>query len=749
MEFTRFIRMMLCFVILLVFLTETASAQFIRRQLRRIPGFPTAEPGYRVGSPTTPEPLIQGDGRLLERVRNIVNLFTENGTELKPVAVISFASFDEFKRVLQIVAKEIRLDKGSLEEPALLNAFLAVYERIVGQGFDTSQPLGIILQTDGILYYPLLFTPLNLNSKLGQSLKNDYAEQLPDGRYAIRQEIFNWPLGRLYVQQHNGWVFIASEQQLKALPNNPTTLLQGLDRKHLIAARFDLQNLPSLSTRAALTLGEMNAVAQAETELEKATARLGIGYLRSLAEQADFLEYTFSYDEEHADYVIEQKEIVKPNTERAALLQQRRNAQSPFHAFYRPENAVLASHFVMNLTQSQSRELETILDESLGKKLLTEEERLELQKRSEEKSPTSRKRRTPKTPLQSETESKSETEKKSEIEKKSETESKLETEKKSETEKKPEPETVPNVPTSPNRPSQEQSLPKITVPDSITDPNERLAQLLAQIPLEQIEKEMVEETETTMPDLVLSKTQEGNLTDVQKLEVIFRRVGVAYYWALIGAVRSGRFDAASTCSFEQGIIGVYNIVEGKKFRESFDSVFADIEKEFPEVYARNIRKDYMESEGFVLTSISFRPGMFIKNQLLSWLIPPEYSERETRLVLGVRDDALCFAVGSGDFAEQRLLEAIAGTTKMLPVYDMFFTFSAYELGRAFAQSGRPDRLVPLKIVAANTNPNARAYAVSKFTDTSKTLTLRISALLTPSLWRFRENLREARYYRWH
>ncbi|MDR0705180.1 MAG: hypothetical protein LBF88_09345 [Planctomycetaceae bacterium] len=731
MAFTRFIRMILCFVILLAFLTETASAQFIRRQLRRIPGFPTAEPGYRVGSPT-PEPLIQGDGRILERVRNIVNLFTENGTELKPVAVISFASFDEFKRVLQIVAKEIRLDKGSLEEPALLNVFLAVYERVVGQGFDTRQPLGMILQTDGILYYPLLFTPLNLNSKLGQSLKNDYAEQLPDGRYAIRQEIFNWPLGRLYVQQHNGWLFIASEQQLKALPNDPTTLLQGLDRKHLIAARFDLQNLPSLSTRAALTLGEMNAVTQAETEIEKATARLGIGYLRSLAEQADFLEYTFSYDEEQADYVIEQKEIVKPNTERAALLQERRHIQSPFHAFYRPENAVLASHFVMNLTRSQSKELETILDESLGKYLLMEEERTELQKRSEEKNssnrPDSRKRLTPKIPPQPEIENKPETE----IETKPETETKLET--------------VPNVPTSPNRPFQE---PPMT-------PNERLAQLLAQIPLDQLEKDMLEETETTtsdetsnaMPDFVLSKTPTGALTDVQKLEVIFRRVGAAYYWGLIGAVRSGRFDSASTCSFEQGIIGVYNIVEGKKFREAFDSVFSDIEKDFPEVYARNIRKDYMQSEGFVLTSISFRPGMFIKNQFLSWLIPSEYSERETRLVLGVREDALCFAVGSGGFAEQHILEAISGTTEKLPVYDMFFTFSAYELGRAFAQSGRPDRLVPLKIVAANTNPNARAYAVSKFTDTSKTLTLRISALLTPSIWRFRENLREARFYRW-
>jgi hypothetical protein len=718
--------MILCFVVLSVILTETVSAQFIRRQLRRIPGFPTAEPGYRVGRQTQ-EPLIQGDGRLLERVQNIVSLFTEKGTELKPVVVISFASFDEFKRILQIVAQEVRLDKGSMEEPVLLNSFLAVYERIAGQGFDTKQPLGIVLQTDGILYYPILFTPLNLNSKLGQSLRNDYAEQLPDGRYAVRQEIFNWPLGRLYIQEYNGWVFIASEQQLKALPNDPTVLLQGLDRKHLIAAKFDLQNLPSLSTRAALSLGEMNAVAQAETELEKATARLGIGYLRSLAEQADSLEYTFSYDEEQADYVIEQKEIVKPNTERAALLQERRHAESPFHAFYCPENAVLASHFVMNLTQSQSKELETILDESLGKYLLTEEERQELKKQSEEKNQPQRKRRTPQTPIPTEPENKTKNEPENNIN---------------------------NTPENETKNNSEQKLPIINIPDSVADPNERLAQLLSQIPLEQIERNLFEETETTsldvIPDLILSKDKEreDHLTDAQKLEVIFRRIGVTYYWALIGAVRSGRFDSASTISFDRGILGIYNLVEGEKFRRSFDAVFSDIEKEFPDVYSRNIRKDYMKSEDFVLTSISFRPGMFIKNQFLSWLIPSEYSERETRLVLGIRKDAICFAVGVGDFPERHLLEAIAGTTKSLPVYDIFFTFSAYELGRAFAQSGQPNRLVPFKIVAANTSPNARAYAVSKFTDTSKTLTLRISALLTPSIWRFRENLREIRYYRW-
>jgi hypothetical protein len=629
--FTKRILIALClFLCLFGMSAETLSAQILRRQLQRIPALrqPLQErPSYRVGQPLSQnvisEPIIQGDGRAGERIRNIINLFTEGGKELKPVAVISFASFDSFKRVIQIVAKQIRLDKGSLDEPMLLNAFLNVYERIIGRGLDTSQPFGVILQTDGALFYPLVFTPMNINSKTGESFKNDYAEQLPDGRYAIRQEIFRWPLGRLYVQEHNGWVFIASEQQLNALPDDPTVLLQGLDHKHLIAAKFDLQTMPALTTRTALSFGEMRAVAEAETEIEKATARLGIGYLRSLAEQADYLEYTVSYDAERNDYVIEQKEIVKPKTERARLMQERRNAVSPLHGFYHPEGAILASHFVMPLTKSQREQFEIILNEAIGKKLLPDKKEAEA---------------------------------------------------------------------------------------LASDNGDKEAEVITSA----------------------SETFEHKL---------FHQIGVAYYTALIGAVRNGKIDGASTCSMEHGILAAYNIVEGEQFRQEFDVIFETMKKEFPELYEKNVEKDYAEAEGFTLTSVAFHLGDFIKNPVLGWLIPPEISKRETRLILGVRNDAVCFAVGQGKKPELQILEAIAGTKEPKRVDDHFFVYSAYELGQAFAATGDPNRLVRLKQAALDTNLTARADAVSKFTENTKTLTLRISGLLTPSLWRLRENTR--------
>ena len=603
---------------------ETASAQLLRRQLQRIPGFPSG-PAYRVGPALQQERIIQGDGRAAERVLNIVGLFTGAEAGLKPVVVISFSSFDEFRRVVDIVARQIRLDKGSIDEPVLLNRALDLYERIAGQGLDTSQPLGVILQTDGVLFYPLMFTPLNLDSKMGQSLQNDYAEQLPDGRYAIRQEVFRWPLGRLYVQAHNGWAFIAPESLLNTLPDDPTVLLQGLDQEALMAARFDLQNMPALATRAALTLGEMNAVAQSETEIDKALARLGIGHIRSFAEQADFLEYTFTYDEERCEYLFTQTEIVKPKTERATLLQERRDAKSPLGGFYHPEGAILASHFVMSLTQTQREQLEIILDESIGKHLLTEEERK-----------------------------------------------------------------------------------------------------LAGTP----------EDGTGRPT-PWSDTP-ADVTDAQKLESLFRRIGVTYYWGLLGAVRSGKFDGASTWSTEHGMIAAYNIPEGEQFQKAFDSIFEDMQTKFPDLYAKSVEKDYAESEGFRLTSVIFRLRDFIKNPFLQSITPPNLADREMRLILGVREDAVCLAIGQGSQPERVLVTAIAETKEAKPVDELFFIYSAYELGQAFAAAGQPHRFARLKLAAADTNPHARAYAFSQFTDTTKTITFHASGLLTPSLWRLRE-----------
>ena len=648
-------QIILCLVVFVLFV-DVVSAQGNRRSVGR-PPVPTPTP--RPGPPIGPrEPLYQGDGRLMERVFNLVNVATRNNAQLKPVAVFYLADFDECKRTAQVVAEKVRLSKGSTEKPVFLNALLATFEWFAANGFDTKQPLGYALLTDGMTFYPLAFVPLDWESQVGQSVLNRIAQRRSDGQYVLRQEVYRWPTGdTLYVRQHGNWTFITMEPLLNALPDDPTELLRGVDRKSLLAVRYDLYNMPRLATNAMFYHNEEGMIARTKTELEKAAIRLGIAHLRSLSDQNDFLELTLAYDEQKNDFVFTQRETVRPNTERHQLFRQRCDTISPFHGFYHPDRAILASHVVQPLTQLQRENLEIILDETVGKSLLTEKERQQLKQVAELPTPLRR-----------------------------------------------------------NRPN---GLP--TNAPGPANASARLAELLA-----------IEAPET-------SEEPNENLTDAQKVENIVRRIVVSYYVALLGSVRSGDFDGAITLSMRDGFMGAYRIVDGEAFRKAFDDLMAALVEKYPTIYAERIRKDYATAQGFSLTDIVLRLDDLFPNAWWMQYVPDGVRQQPSvRAVFGVRNDTLCFAVGLGEMPEQRLRKAVAGTERPQRVDDLFYTFSAYELGQAIADSDRPGPLSEIRMALANGDSTAKVYAVSKFTDTSKTQTLRISGLLTPSLWKMRE-----------
>ena len=629
---------------------------------------PNSSDNYRVGNPLA-EPIFQGDGHATERIGGIVSLFTDRGQEiepgLKPIAVVYLASFADYKTTIQTVAEKIRHSMGSVEEPLFLNVFLKFYEGAVGIGFDTNQPAGLILQTDGLVFYPIFFTPLNLKSSFGKTFLEQNTEKLPDGRIVLKASVFRWPFGRLFVREYNGWVFVASERRLDSLPADPTELLQNINRSDLFAARLDLGNMPQLPTGAVLAIGEMQGVANAETELDKANTRLSLDYLRQMALQTDIAEYRLFYEKATNEFVFIQQESVKPNTEKAKLMQSRRDTHSPFHAFYHPENAILAGHFVAELSKVQRKEIETILNETIGKTLLTAEERKQFNELLLPKSP-------------------------------------------------------PVVKT------------------------EKTGSFFG-----------MEECDdfSTMPSLEtrirteIQSIPQNEWTSQKKLEIMLRWIGVCYYAALVESVRSGSIDNATTYSYERGFIGAYKISDEKRLTLALDTLFHIFETEFPDVYQTRIRHNYRVVDGFTLTAVTFRLKDFLRGSLWASLVSRLLENQETQIVLGLRNDAICFAVGQGDNPERQLIAGIAGMSKPLPICETFFVYSAYELGQAFAKSGDPTRLTGMKMVASQTDPNARAFATAEFSGQTKTVTLRASGLLVPSFWRLREQIDDARHYR--
>ena len=181
------------FLIVFVLFADIVSAQGGRRNVGRPSAStpPQAPLTPRPGPPIGPrEPLYQGDGRLMERVFNLVNVATSGSTPFKPVAVFYLTNVDECKQTAQVVAEKVRRSKGDTGGPVFLDTLLAAFDRFADNGFDTRQPFGYVLFTDGITFYPLVFMPLDLTSQVGQSVLNHIAQRLPDGRDVLRPEVY-------------------------------------------------------------------------------------------------------------------------------------------------------------------------------------------------------------------------------------------------------------------------------------------------------------------------------------------------------------------------------------------------------------------------------------------------------------------------------------------------------------------------------------------------------------------------------
>ncbi|MGL4594140.1 MAG: hypothetical protein ACRCUY_05370 [Thermoguttaceae bacterium] len=674
-------------------------------------------------------PLIQGDGRFFERATTALNLVSKMGTNLRPVAIISSASLEEMEDVVTNVIKEIKDNKGTAEQTALLEGFLLFMKSISERGFDTKRPFGLVIQTDDLFYYPLFFAPINPESVSVLPGISEYLRRLPDGRIALRDDVVNWPFGPLFLREQNGWMYVVTEAQFRSLPNDPRIFLRGLPPNMLIWAQFDLQQLPQLTNRAAFAISESRAVALAKNNLELATTRLGMEYLRMLSQQVDYVGYSLSYNKSENEFILKQNEIVKPNSPRSQFLQARRNAVSPFHGFYFPENAIFASHIVTDLSPMQQFHVEMVLDELVGKRLLTQEERSELNYLPVYHiSPVS-----PVSPVSSNS---------------------------------------PLLPISPGRIGQPQESPRLApeqppiTPEQLAisaaksseigysdEARDQLVNLLSRVPVEELERMANDESKRSessqgksvkaeLPDLVLSDAALEELSNSEKLEAIMRRVGVVYYWGLIGSIRVGAIDGATTISTKDGILGGYRIADGKRFIKTYDQIFVELQTDFPEVSSQCIQKNYREVEGFRLTKITFRVGEVFKKSMWRFLLPMAISQKDLTLILGVRDDAICFCVGEAGKADERLLTAINNMHDPKQVRDTFFVFSAYQLAQSILETGVPNQLLPFQDILAQTKPAAKMSAESNFGDNSRNLTLQVSGFLVPLLGRLRESVQK-------
>lgn len=249
--------------------------------------------------------------------------------------------------------------------------------------YDFTRPRGIIVQTNGTRINSFLFAPFKDLKTLPYGLGEEIADS-PVNRAGWSE--FMLPNGvKIYFKQEKDWAYATMNEPSRnfKLPENPVTLLEGLEKDNLIAAKIHCENVPPTLVDGSVMLGkQLFPMAQMFMPLHtmgdnervlfleyfKFLTTAFDGYLDMTAQcvkDCKTMTWTLNASENN-DLIFECQLVAKPDTEMAAAIGKMSQAKSETLSFYQPENAVFASTIVVPFTPTQQKVLPKIYEAGFG-----------------------------------------------------------------------------------------------------------------------------------------------------------------------------------------------------------------------------------------------------------------------------------------------------------------------------------------------------------------------------------------------
>jgi hypothetical protein len=155
----------------------------------------------------------------------------------KPMAIVAINNYNDLSKDLSYL-----LD---LVGPPGTAQILEQQGAGFAQMLDTTKPIGVIVQPDGILGYKLLaFIPTNNVDIILQTLAGFgiIAESTPEGLTKI--DAGGTPI---YIKNGTGWAFVSNTKEALATPPaDPVALLGGLDKQYDVAIQGNIDAIPEI-----------------------------------------------------------------------------------------------------------------------------------------------------------------------------------------------------------------------------------------------------------------------------------------------------------------------------------------------------------------------------------------------------------------------------------------------------------------------------------------------------------------------
>lgn len=170
------------------------------------------------------------------------------GGEMKMVAAISFTNYDQLQNDANFI--------GSLMgQPNIAQGMEAQLGMMTGgkglAGIDKTKPWGLILQTDGTQFLPVVCLPVTNADDVLAAVAGIGAE-VKDSDDGVKQ--LSLPDGNsFFMKSADGWAFLSRNQaSLAHVPKNPQAAFSNLLKDYDFAAHAAVQNVPMMYRQMAI-----------------------------------------------------------------------------------------------------------------------------------------------------------------------------------------------------------------------------------------------------------------------------------------------------------------------------------------------------------------------------------------------------------------------------------------------------------------------------------------------------------------
>jgi hypothetical protein len=236
----------------------------------------------------------------------------------KPMAIVAINNYNDLSKDL-VYLLDLVGGPGTGQLMELQGATFA-------EMLDTTKPIGVVVQPDGILGYKMLaFIPMNNVNTLLQMLAGFgiIAESTPEGLTKI-----DAGLTPIYIKQGTGWAFVSNTKEALATPPAaPAALLGGLEKQYDVAIQGNIDAIPEVFKQLMMSqieVGMQQSIQQPlpnesedAFEARRAIAQQGMEDVQKMINELESITVGFNIDQTRQSAYLDVDITAKEGTDTA------------------------------------------------------------------------------------------------------------------------------------------------------------------------------------------------------------------------------------------------------------------------------------------------------------------------------------------------------------------------------------------------------------------------------------------------